>query len=185
MNFMIEIIEPIQSRRSVRRFSGRKVDRENLMTCLEAARLAPSAENNQPWRFLVLDDAESIQAFGEKAFSGIYRPTQWAMKASAIVVLVAELDIMANTLGRAITKIPYYLLDMGIAGENFVLQAQSMGLGTCWIGWFDVKKAQKHLNIPQKFRICDLIAVGYPHKDLKLGEHKRKPLGDVVRFNAW
>ncbi len=158
MNFL----QLVQSRRSVRRFLDKAVDRNLILQCVEAARFAPSAENVQPWRFLILDDSEIKQKFCEQNFTGLYRVTKWAEKAPVIVVLLAQRDILANRIGKQITGIQYYLIDMGIAGEHFCLQAAELGLGTCWIGWFSPAKACKSLQIPRKYKAVALLALGYP-----------------------
>lgn len=179
------IISSIVKRRSVRKFDSRPVEREKILACLEAVRLAPSAENKQPWRFVVLDDPAVKQAFGETAFSGIYRPTRWALNAPVLVVLLAELDIVAHRLGKWIQGTPFYLIDMGIAGEHFVLEAQSLGLGTCWIGWFHAKKAGKFLKVSRKYRVCGALALGYPGSRLKPRPLRRKTIGEIGFFNEW
>jgi nitroreductase len=155
------LIQLIKARQSVRRFKTESVDRDLIVQCVEAARLAPSAENAQPWRFIVIDDEEQKNRLAQKAFNGIYRPTRWAEKAPVLVILCAELDFLANRLGKQITGIQYYLIDCGIAGEHFILQAQELGLGTCWIGWFSQKGVKQALDIPSAWRIVSLIAVGY------------------------
>jgi nitroreductase len=180
-----KILPVIRSRRSVRRFSSQPVEREKILTCIEAARLAPSAENIQPWRFLVIDDPDIKTAFGDAVFNGIYRHTRWALKAPVIVVLLARPDIFANRIGGFIQKIPFYLIDLGISGEHFALQAQDLGLGTCWIGWFDVRKTRRFLKLPKSIKICQLMALGYPEDGRKAKPHHRKPLDDLVRFNRW
>ncbi|MBD3383989.1 hypothetical protein GF407_03595 [candidate division KSB1 bacterium] len=169
------LIQLIKARQSVRRFKAESVDRDLIVQCVEAARLAPSAENAQPWRFIVIDDQEQKSRLAQKAFSGIYRPTRWAEKAPVLVILCAELDLLANRLGKQITGIQYYLIDCGIAGEHFILQAQELGLGTCWIGWFSQKGVKKALNIPSAWRIVSLIAAGYNAGN----EGKRK-----IRYNT-
>ncbi|NQT25338.1 nitroreductase family protein [candidate division KSB1 bacterium] len=179
------IIESIQKRRSIRRFDERPVPRDLILSCIEAVRLAPSAENVQPSRFIVIDDPERRDALSKAAFSGIYSHTQWAAKAPVLIAICAELDILANRIGKAIQNMPYYLIDIGIAGEHFVLQAESLGLGTCWIGWFDFRKAKKHLRIPRHIRLCELIAVGYPDGESRKSLRKRKDLEELVRFNQW
>jgi nitroreductase len=180
-----KVLPVIQNRRSVRKFDPKPVEREKILTCIEAARLAPSAENVQPWRFLVIDDPEVKSAFGETAFSGIYRHTRWALNAPVIVVLLARPDLLANRIGRFIQKMPFYLLDLGISGEHLVLQAQEMGLGTCWIGWFDIRKTRQFFKLPKSIKVCQLMALGYPEKGWKAKSHNRKPLNDLVRFNRW
>jgi nitroreductase len=181
----MQILKIIQNRRSIRRFSSEPVEREKIVTCIEAARLAPSAENVQPWRFIIIDDPEVKSAFGKVAFSGIYRATQWALKAPVIIVFLARLDFIANRVGSMIQKVPFYLLDLGIAGEHLVLQAQEMGLGTCWIGWFDIRRTKKFFNIDKSVKVCQLMALGYPASNWQWKPHKRKPLDDLVSFNRW
>ena len=179
------MIDAIEERFSIRRFESRPVEREKLIKCVEAARLAPSAENVQPWRFIIIDDDDIKEAFGREVFSGIYRATRWAIKAPVIVVLLADLNFIAHRMAKLFTGIPYYLLDIGIAGEHFVLQAQDLGLGTCWIGWFDVKKAHRFFKLPKKIRVCELMAVGYPDPGMGLKRRKRKSIEEILFFNSW
>lgn len=182
---MEKVLAIIRERRSLRKFADQPVAREAILTCLEAARLAPSADNIQPWRFVVLDDPEVKEAFGKEAFSGIYRVTRWAVRAPVIVVLLAELNVFAHRMGKAVQGTPFYLLDLGIAGEHVVLQAQAMGLGTCWIGWFDAKRTKKFLGIPGRVRVCGLLAVGYPLSGWQPKLQRRKKAEEIVFFNAW
>ncbi len=116
------------------------MEKEKLQACLESARIAPSAHNAQSWRFLVIDDPEIKARYAEKAFSGIYKMTRSAARAPVLVLVLARLDVLANRLGRQVQGVNFYLLDLGIAGEHFVLQAEELGLSTCWIGWFNIRK---------------------------------------------
>jgi nitroreductase len=175
--------ELIRNRRSVRRYSERPVEREKVLACLEAARLAPSADNVQPWRFLVLDDPEQKERFSKEVFSGIYSRTCFAAKAPVLILLMARLDIVANRIGKQIQGIHYYFIDMGIAGEHAVLQAEELGLGTCWIGWFNTRRARKIAKIPKKYKIVSLLSMGYPEKRPGRGK-KRKKLSEIVWFNT-
>ncbi|UCE42720.1 MAG: nitroreductase family protein [Candidatus Aminicenantes bacterium] len=172
----------ISQRRSIRRYLKNPVERKKILECLEAARLAPSADNVQPWRFLVIDDPEIKDKFSKAVFSGIYSVSKFAAKAPILIVILARLDIIANRIGKQIQGVNFYLIDVGIAGEHIVLQAEELGLGTCWIGWFNSRKARKVLNIPKKYKIVSLLSIGYyekrPHK-----EKKRKALEDIAWFN--
>ena len=179
----MSFIDLVQSRRSVRRFLSQPVERALLLQCVEAARLAPSAENVQPWRFLILDDPHIKQKFCDENFTGLYRATKWAEKAPVIVVMLAERDILANRIGKQITGIHYYLIDMGIGGEHFVLQAAELGLGTCWIGWFSPDKAQRSLNLAAKYKVVALLALGYP-AEAAVRPLKRRSQTDICRFNT-
>jgi nitroreductase len=172
----------ITQRRSIRRYLDKPVEREKILECLEAARLAPSADNVQPWRFLVIDDPDLKQKFSKEVFSGIYSHTKFAAKAPVLIVILARLDIIANRIGKQIQGVNFYLIDIGIAGEHFVLQAEELGLGTCWIAWFNSRKARKILKIPNKYKIVALLSMGYYEKKSSR-EKKRKKLEDMSWFN--
>jgi len=178
----MSVKEIIAQRRSIRRYLDKSVEREKILECLEAARLAPSADNVQPWRFLVIDDPELKDKFTKEIFSGIYSISKFAAKAPVLIMILARLDIIANRIGKQIQNIHFYLIDTGIAGEHIVLQAEELGLGTCWIGWFNSRKARKVLNIPRKYKIVSLLSMGYYEKKPSR-EKKRKKLEDIAWFN--
>ncbi len=172
----------VRSRRSIRRYLEKPIEREKILTCIEAARLAPSADNVQPWRFLIIDDPELKAQLAKEVFSGIYFISKFAAKAPVLIMILARLDIIANRIGKQIQNIHFYLIDIGIAGEHIVLQAEELGLGTCWIGWFNSRKARRFLKIPRKYKIVSLMAVGYYEKRPPK-EKKRKKLEEIVWFN--
>jgi nitroreductase len=174
----------IGSRRSIRRFLPGPVEREKIAACLEAARLAPSAENDQGWRFLVIDDPELKASFARKAFSGIYAPTRFAAEAPVLVLLLSKIENVGLRAGQRIQGIPYYALDAGIAGEHFVLQAEELGLGTCWIGWFDVRAVRRFLKIPRRYKIVSLIAAGYAARRPPR-ERVRKSMDEIAWWNRF
>jgi nitroreductase len=173
--------ELVRGRRSVRRYLDRPVEREKVLACLEAARMAPSAENVQPWRFLVIDDPDIKERFADSVFSGIYRASRFAAKAPVLVLIMARLDLLANRIGKQLQKVPFYLIDVGIAGGHFTLQAEELGLGTCWIGWFNGRRARKFFRISRRYKIVSLITLGYYEK--KPREKSRKSLNEIVWFN--
>jgi len=109
-----KIITPILKRRSTRVFEPRPVERGKILSCIEAARVAPSAENIQPWRFLIFDDQDKKNEFLKEVTKGIYRHTKWAFSAPVIIVLIAETSIIAHKIGGTIQKIPFHVLDIGI-----------------------------------------------------------------------
>ena len=172
----------IAQRRSIRRYLDKPVEREKILECLEAARLAPSADNVQPWRFLVIDNNDLKEEFAKEVFSGIYSVSKFAAKAPVLIVILARLDIIANRIGKQIQGVNFYLIDVGIAGEHVVLQAEELGLGTCWIGWFNSRKARKVLNIPRKYKIVSLMSMGY-YGQKPIRQQKRKKLEDIAWFN--
>lgn len=174
--------EIIKHRRSIRRYLEQPVEREKILACLEAARLAPSAENAQPWRFLVIDDPELKRQVADKAFSGIYSACRFAAQAPVLVLLLAKKDFLANRLGRLVQGTQFYLLDLGIAGEHFILKAEELGLGTCWIGWFNIRALRKFLRLPGKYRPVAIISLGYA-ASRPPGDHIRKKLEEIAWFN--
>jgi nitroreductase len=174
--------ELISNRRSVRRYLDKPVERDKILTCIEAARLAPSAENVQPWRFLIIDDPKVKTRFAVEAFSGLYSFSKFAAEAPVLILFLGRLDLLANRLGRQIQGVSFYLLDIGIAGEHIALQAEEIGLGTCWIGWFNARKTRKFFKIPRKYKVVCLMAMGY--YDKRPGrEKKRKALEEIAWFN--
>jgi len=177
-------LQLVQTRQSVRRYQDRPVERDKILQCIEAARLAPSAENVQPWRFIILDDEQTLKSFHQHAFSGVYSFTKFASRAPVIIVILAKPDILANRIGKQIQGTLYYLIDIGIAGEHLALQATELGLGTCWIGWFNARGVRKFLKIPRSYKIVSLISMGYP--DIrKPREKKRLPIEEIAWFNRF
>jgi len=181
-NQMTPFQKLVSQRKSIRRFNEKQLERKDVSTCLEAARLAPSAQNAQPWRYLVIDDPEVKNKFADKAFSGIYSVSKFARKAPVLVLVMAELNVITHRIGKQIQNIQFHLIDIGISGEHLVLQAEELGIGTCWMGWFSIRKTRKFFNIPKKYKIVALIAMGYYDKKPSR-ERKRKKIEQIVWFN--
>lgn len=178
----MELMDIIHKRKSVRKYLDKPVEREKLINCVEAARLAPSADNVQPWRFIVLDEPEFKADFCRHVIGGIFKRTKFIEKAPVIIVLVAKLSIIVHKIAKAATKTNLHLIDIGIAGEHLVLRAGEQGLGTCWINWFNPKKAQRYLDIPKKYRVISLIAMGYPAQ-LATRDKPDLPIEEILLFN--
>jgi len=179
------LLDLMKHRKSVRDFLDRPVEREKITMCLEAARVAPSACNSQPWRFVVVDEPSLKNQLCKVAFSGIYSINSFCKMAPAIVVVISEKSRFIARVGGMFRGTKYYLIDIGIACEHFVLQAEDLGLGTCWIGWFNEKRVKSVLNIPPHKKIDVLIALGYyDRKKLKSG-HDREPADKIASFNAY
>jgi len=179
------LLDLLKHRKSVRDFLDRPVEREKIMMCLEAARLAPSACNSQPWKFIVVDDKQLKDKLCKAAFGGIYFINSFCKMAPVIVVVVSEKGKFMARIGGMFRGTKYYLIDIGIAIEHFVLQAEDLGLGTCWIGWFNEQGVKSILNIPQDKKIDILIALGYYNKENVCIEHDREPLDKIASFNSY
>lgn len=172
----------LAGRRSIRRYLENPVEPEKLRACLEAARIAPSAHNSQPWRFIVVDDPVLKDLVAAHAFSGIYKTTRFAAKAPVLLILLARKTFVAHELGGRFQRVPYYFVDMGIAGEHIILQAEELGLATCWIGWFSRGRLRRVLKVPRRFKIVAMMPIGYAEKR-PTREPPRKTYEEIVSFN--
>jgi nitroreductase len=177
MNF----IDLVLRRRSCRRYLSRPIPRESLERCLEAARFAPSACNSQPWRFIVVDNPELKNKIARQAFSGIFAMNQFASQAPVLIVVIRERSKYVATLGGTLRDVQYSLIDIGIAVEHLVLQAEEEGLGTCWLGWFDEGAVKRNLGLPRHVKVDILISLGYPQDSLT-GTKNRKATAQVWEF---
>ena len=179
------LLDLLKQRKSIREFLDRPVEREKIMKCLEAARLAPSACNSQPWRFIVVDDRQLKNKLCDAAFGGVYMVNSFCKMAPVIVVVISEKSKFLARIGGMFRGTKYYLIDIGAACEHFVLEAEDLGLGTCWIGWFNEAGVKSVLNIPQHKKIDILIALGYYDKEKVSSEHGREPMDKVASFNSY
>lgn len=154
-------IDLVRQRTSCRAYEPGPVPREHLELMLEAARLAPSACNRQPWRFVVVqDEAVRMQLINEAFLAGI--PMKWAENAGAIIALGMQKSPITHRIAPKISGVDYPLLDLGIAGEHLVLQAEELGLGTCWIGWIKTGEVRRIVGWPRSIEPVGLITVGWP-----------------------
>ena len=182
----MELEQAIITRRSIRKFLDKPVEREKINACLEAARLAPSACNSQPWHYIVIDDPKVKAAFCEQVFSGLYDMSKWVANAPVIVAVVSDRGNFTSRIGNFFRRTEFYLVDQGISGEHFVLRAHDLGLGTCWIGWLNSDKAEKFFKLPKGRKIEHLIAVGYPAPEAAQSKpHPRKPFEEIVSYNEF
>jgi len=176
------VMEAIARRYSVRDYQDKAVEREKILQIVEAARLAPSTSNVQPWRFIVVEDPRLRDVLVEKGM-GMAIPNRWAKEAPVIIVICAHLDWIVHRLGARVADLQYYLLDIGIAGEHMVLAATELGLGTCWIGWFRAKAIRKILNIPRGWKVVALLTLGYPREEDAAKVRTRLGFDDILFFN--
>jgi nitroreductase len=178
-----KVFEVIKERTSVRSYSDHPIEEEKLRLILESARLAPSSSNSQPWHFYVVRDKEKIKALAQKMPLGskIVINSFMAQAPVVIVATAGPIDFLHRVLSYLVNKRWYYL-DVAIALEHMVLTAWDLGLGSCWIGWFDEKKVKKLLHIPEKEEVIAMLTLGYP-KEKPAGFPKhRKSLSEVVHW---
>ena len=172
--------ELVALRQSDRKYKEQPVDRKLILQCLEAARLAPSACNSQPWKFVVVDDPELLPQM-QSAAAGMGM-NKWVKTAPVVIAVTLEKMNFTARIGSVIKDKEYSLLDVGIPVEHFCLQAAELGLGTCIMGWFDEKKVKKLLGIGKK-RIPLLISLGYP--DTETRKKTRKTLEEMSSWNKY
>ncbi|HUI72041.1 MAG TPA: nitroreductase family protein [Spirochaetia bacterium] len=174
----------ILERSSIRRYAERPVPDADILSIVEAARLAPSASNGQPWRFVVVKDQQAKKRLSDACFSGIFVRTRFAARAPVIIALCAE-RAGAVEAAKSLKDRAMYQLDCGIAGEHLVLRASELGLGTCWIGWFSRRGARRAIGAPFHVRVVSLIALGYPAPDIAPRRKIRKPLDSILSLDSW
>jgi nitroreductase len=181
---MTAFIDIVRSRRSIRRFLPRPVEREKITACLEAARLAPSSHNSQPSRFVVVEEPGLKETLCNEAFTGIYKMSRFAAQAPVIIVVMAAIDVVTHRLGSRFQGVSFHLIDIGIAGEHLVLQAEELGLSTCWMGWFNRRRVRRVLKPPGKFKVVALLPIGYA-ASRPPRETVRKSLAEIAWWNGF
>ena len=178
---MMTFKELINKRQSVRKYKNEVVPVEAIAACIEAAQLAPSGCNAQPWKFVVVDDEALKQRVGEAAAS--LGMNKFCPHVPCIVAVVLEKPNLTSAIGSVLKNKEFTLIDIGIASEHFCLQAAELGLGTCMIGWFNEKKVQQLLGIPKNKRIPLLITIGYPDESPRI--KVRKAVDQICSKNQY
>lgn len=177
----MDFSELILKRQSDRRYAPKPVAREHILKCLEAARLAPSACNSQPWKFIVVDDRAKLAELSEAAIG--LGMNKFTVQVPVMVAVVQEKMNLEAKAGALVKDKDYSLMDLGMAVEHFCLQAAELGLGTCIMGWFDEKRVRKALGVPRGRRVQLLLTLGYP--DSPTRAKVRKPLEEISSWNTY
>ena len=177
----MDFLQLAASRQSDRAYEHRPVEREKLERILQAACLAPSACNAQPWKFVVVDDPELARRVG-KAAAGLGM-NRFAKEAPVHILIVEESMNVTSFLGAKIKDKYFPLIDIGIATAHITLAAESEGLGSCIMGWFDEKEIKQLVGIPAGKRLLLDVAVGYAAKPKR--KKSRKALDKVVSYNHY
>lgn len=181
----METLDAIKKRCSLKgHFSGREIETEKLNIILEAARIAPSARNTQPWRFIIVRRKNLIRELVKAAFSDA---NQSAAAAPVIIVLCARPGDDISRDGK-----DYYLFDGGLAMENMLLAATDLGLATHPMTGVSEAEIKKMLQIPDDVRMVALTPVAYPAEDSydaaakeRLSQRTRKDLKEMVYYDKW
>ena len=170
----MDVREAICKRYSVRKYKAQPVDEAMLAEVLEAARLAPSGSNRQPWKFVVVRDADLraklVEACNGQAFVG-----------TAPVVIAACGTLPDRMMSCDVPGDP---VDVAIAIDHMTLRAAELGLGTCWIGALNQTAVRDVLSIPADAKVIEVLVLGHP-ADAPPPAKKRKDLDEIVCWDRW
>ncbi|MCK4334579.1 nitroreductase family protein [candidate division WOR-3 bacterium] len=169
----MDVAKAIRDRRSVRSYENKDIPQEVLLKVLEAARLAPSANNRQPWKFVVVREAAKRKALAKAA-----KEQQFVAEAPVVIAAVALEPERTMTCG-----VPIYAVDLAIAVDHMTLAAVQQGLGSCWIGAFYQEDVKKLLEIPDECKVAALLTLGYPRDQARF--KNRKSLDEIVCYEKW
>jgi len=178
-----EILELILRRQSDRKYSDRPVEEDKLGRIIEAATMAPSACNAQPWKFIIVNDPELRGRLARAASAKVLSMNMFVDQAPVLIVIVRESPNFSSKVGGVIKSRDYSHTDIGIADGNICLQAAAEGLGTCILGWFDEKEVKSILGIPRSKRVDLIISLGYSLSEYR--QKRRKPKEETVSFNRY
>lgn len=170
----MEYFDLIRKRYSVRAYRPVPVEDAKLSKILEAARLAPTGANLQPFHLIV------AHVKGREAeLARVYQPT-WFIQAPLVICAcgIPSLGWVREADGFNCTQV-----DVAIAMDHLILAAANVGLGTCWIAAFDAAVARQVFGLPDGVEPIALTPLGYPAD--RPGPKKRKPLAELVRYERW
>lgn len=185
----MDVLEVIKWRRSIREFLPQKIEQEKILKILEAGRLAPSSSNRQAWHFIVVDDENLIKKIPEKVIVGTKSIISWIKNAPLVIVGCYTKKITHYIAG--LYRHENHLIDISIAMTHMVLEATELGIGSCFIGWFNEKHLKGLLKIPDSYRIALLVVLGYPKNPSTqegiggIKPRPRKELKEIVSHNIW
>jgi len=179
------MIEQIKMRRSIRNYIDEPVEDDKIIQLLESAMLAPSGSNTQPWHFIVVKSKLTRQKLSEAAHN-----QKWMLSAPVFIVCVAdirsriidniEISLNENSPQQELKQI---IRDTSIAIEHIVLEAENLGLGTCWVAWFTQDEIRPILNVPSDKYVVSIITLGYVNETPKA--RPRKKLEEIIHNEIW
>lgn len=173
MSHLSRVYSLARNRQPVRRFAGRPVPSEVLARILDCGRYAPSAGEDQPWRFVVVQDPLTRHRLAEAAFH-----SDLVRSAPALVAGCARIHSRISGHGR-----PAHPADVAAATQNMALAAADLGLQAAWIPGFREPVVRELLGVPPDVPVISLLAIGYPDGFSRLAE--RRPEAEVVAWESW
>ena len=180
----MDFLEFVSSRQSDRAFDpNRPVEKEKIERILEAARLAPSACNAQPWHMIVVDNPELTNKVADATSERILGMNHITKQAPVHILLVDEKVNLTSGIGGWVKQKDYAQMDLGVVAAHIVLAAQAEGLGSCIVGWFNEPKMRELLSIPDSKRVWLDIIIGYSVQPVRA--KKRKAFNEIVSYNKY
>jgi len=171
----MKVLEVIKKRRSVRKYKKDPIPEEALLRVLEAARLAPSGKNFQPWKFIIVKDKSLKEKLARASAEQFF-----IAEAPIIIVGCGFPDNCYARMGRYMKSWP---VDVTIALDHLMLQAQEEGFGTCWIGSFEEEEVKEILNVPEGVKVLALTPLGYPGEIPPF--RGRKSLDEIISYDGF
>ncbi len=168
-----EFIKLAQERSSIRKYTNKEVSCEVINQIIESARIAPSAVNFQPWKFLIIKGEKSKQIVRES-----YK-REWFATAPLYIIACGNHE---EAWHRSFDGKDHTDIDIAIAVEHICLSATSAGLGTCWVCNFDATKLKTDLSLPENLEPIAIIPLGYPEGDGDVRPKKRKTTEEIVQW---
>lgn len=180
---IMETIECIKTRRSVRKYTDQKIDRETLKEIVEAASFAPSWKNTQVVRYTIVEDKAKIEALASNAVLGFEFNTKTMLRSTVLAVQTVVTGISGYEPDGSFSTSKgsgWEMYDAGISAQTFCLAAHEYGVGSVILGVIDDDKIKEILNIPEEQTVTAVIAMGYPESARKAPE--RKSVEELVKF---
>jgi nitroreductase len=168
----MDVMTAIKTRTSIRKYLPKPVEEEKLHMVLEAARLSPSARNDQNWHFIVVRDEKKKDLLFEASFE-----QPWVKEAPCAIVACAT-DKRFMDCGQ-----PTDTVNVSIAMSYTILEAHELGLGTCWLGHFKADKVKEALDIPENVTVIGFTPLGYPAENPEA--RPRRALSDIVSYDKY
>ncbi|MCW4044065.1 MAG: nitroreductase family protein [Candidatus Bathyarchaeota archaeon] len=172
----MELYEAIKGRRSIRAYKTQDVPEETVKKLIEAASLAPSAGNIQPWLFVIVRKTDIKRKLAQAA-------SQAFIEEAPVVIVVCANEKRAERGYGVRGKTLYCIQDTAAATQNILLTAHALGLGTCWIGAFSEEKVKAAINAPEEKRPVALIPAGYA--DETPAQRRRMPLSQIMHYESF